>query len=705
MRLAWALLLLLVAAACGEAEPSPGLERGGGARTGAGGRDAATLRGEAAAREAVEREGVAAERAVDEPAADAAVSDAGAIVVRVLSQVDSPEGRHAGSVRVAAGLRARVDRKWRRVAGVRQEGATNADGRATFTFARPSGADESARFGAWVQVIEPGYQETVLEKRAPDSGEQVFDAIVVATPGGTAHGTVYDPGGAPVGYAHLQLVTADGKEVPQTWYSDHVSSDRDGRFLLHFGGLGPFTLKAGRASAGSTVVAGLALDPAAPPRDLRVDLEGSGSFAGFVRDSAGRPVAGFDVRASLADGNPRSTTGFNVEYAESGGLRHGRTRTNADGAFRISGLRDGAFTLVGGRGVAGAELVDLFGKPVRTSRDDLELVAVQHLVTVRAVDTDGTPLSFDVRKRKDPRTVVVTAVSCDASGIRTSVDQPPWVTQLADGARVLHVRPDVTYLLSAWSPERGAVERMVRVTDGDPLVEVDLQLGPARPAARLRADPRGPRGEEFIGEFDLIAHTPSGRAVGEVQRAEGSEAVPELELPPGRYRIAVVPARADRYIERVFWFADEVTEPAPYDLERAEAWVELGAGETRTITPNFGGVGAVQVLVELGVPRVAEPLPVVRAIRDGDERELQFPNGLHEDATDEQADGVTQTSHGPLDFRQGILPGLAQRSYTYLTEGAWTLRVELEGYAPIEKQVDVPLNDVTEVRFELRPKD
>lgn len=209
-------------------------------------------------------------------------------------------------------------------------------------------------------------------------------------PGAAVRGRVLDVARAPLAEVHVTFSDLPGGAEPRE--DDEVRlyfcagrSGADGRFRASGLRVAPATLRAEYRTPQvwlrPRVLRDLPLSPG-PPLDVGdIVLDEGGVIAGSVRDDTGAPVAGASVSAAKH--------GDWQEFDESEGLWRTSARTDAQGAFRLTGLQPGSYdldVLTGEGSPAAADLVAL-------GTLDLNLVAPRPgSVLVRLTDESGAPV-------------------------------------------------------------------------------------------------------------------------------------------------------------------------------------------------------------------------------------------------------------------------------------------------------------------------
>jgi hypothetical protein len=305
------------------------------------------------------------------------------------------------------------------------------------------------------------------------------DLVIELERGLSIRGRVVDPDGRGVLWARVRAIPAVGDRPAA------VHADADGRFAVRGLQAGPVVLEIvprRQISPDVGVEVGHLMDArvegvAAGAQDVEVQLVTGASIEGTVSTAAGAGVAGLWLRAEpLGD----------VEGAR-------RTPPGAmardDGTFRIAGLIDGSYRLVGVRSnwpespevlaLAGGERVVAGSKAVRLVLDEGGLIAGRLLdaagapvvgAAVRAIGADGL-----VRFAEPTDEGGAFLVSGLASGAAYTLNARLPGSYLPTSQE--DVRAGATGVELQLDPGRG-LTALVRAADGKPLVETRIRLTP-----------------------------------------------------------------------------------------------------------------------------------------------------------------------------------------------------------------------------------
>ena len=185
--------------------------------------------------------------------------------------------------------------------------------------------------GTWkVSASAPGHEPAALAPRAIAPGETAELALTLPIGGRTLVGTVIDATGGPISGARIDAAHIGGGAKPADAVSSALTGG-DGKYQL--------TIAEGQA-----VVAASSPDYAPQARYIQIGPSGAtadfalvpgGVVEGIVRDEHSRdPVPGAEVEA--ARDAPTMMLGESSRH---------RVTTSADGHFRVTGLRPGAYVL------------------------------------------------------------------------------------------------------------------------------------------------------------------------------------------------------------------------------------------------------------------------------------------------------------------------------------------------------------------------
>jgi hypothetical protein len=257
---------------------------------------------------------------------------------------------------------------------------TAADG----TFTIPAVPKGTYRFVASDDAHAPGATEPIEldgETRRDGVTIKLAAAAVLA-------GHVITKDRQPAPYATIKVAPKDGSAgiAGAEASSRQVVADQDGRFVLR--GLPRVALRV-RAESDAAASAINDVDlAAAPPADLELVLDVSGTIAGVVVDGDGQPVAEAQV-TSIAD---FMGGGANVEDFSLAGFQ-GAT-TDGGGRFAIHGLAPGAYRLWAHRAGGTAQPFDREGTKAQTGDTAVRIVlAAPGGIKGTVVMDDGSPVT------------------------------------------------------------------------------------------------------------------------------------------------------------------------------------------------------------------------------------------------------------------------------------------------------------------------
>ncbi|PYQ59191.1 MAG: hypothetical protein DMF53_19190, partial [Acidobacteria bacterium] len=383
------------------------------------------------------------------------------------------------------------------------EGVTDDEGAFVFADVAPGPFQMSAS--------APGHQRAELRGLEVKPGQDLSGIAIQLPAGATVEGRVTSMEGRPL--ANAQVVVADETVSGMPAFSRfHGEADDDGQYRIEGISPGPHTLA---ATAEGYRRALRDVEAAAEPRKVDFQLDRGLEISGRVVDDGGNPVPDAQV------------------YLSGTGKRWQDTSTEADGAFRLSGLEDGDYSLEAGRvgysSVPPAKKVKLAGAPV--SGVELKLTPSEGTITGRL-----TGLEFSQLARV--RVWVSSAASLgavDAEGsYRISHIAPGlWKVQATVPDTPLHAEGEVTL-------EPGASEARldlnfggghtltgVVLRNGEPLAGAALILAGPSQAQRASADLQGAFRFEGLadGSYELNAGTGTGAWHKEAVEITGDQTV------------------------------------------------------------------------------------------------------------------------------------------------------------------------------------
>lgn len=237
-----------------------------------------------------------------------------------------------------------------------------------------------------LRVVPESFAAIKSERFTPKAGAHVVLELPLEV-GGTISGRVVDEAGAGVVGAQIEVSTEPvmmgfgGFEVREG------ESDAEGRFTLEHVLPGELIVQA-TADGHLDARAELALAALQTKSDLVLTLSRGNAIAGFVRWPDGSPVVDVEVEAEFDAANLGGMGAFNAMRGP-----RGEADSDADGAFRITGLGKGPFTV--------RVEAERDGATWQARRDavapqtlDLELVLAETLgISGRVLDDTGAPVA------------------------------------------------------------------------------------------------------------------------------------------------------------------------------------------------------------------------------------------------------------------------------------------------------------------------
>ena len=359
--------------------------------------------------------------------------------------------------------------------------------------------------GSWaISAAAAGHLPNAVAARAIASGETATVAIVLVAGGRPLTGLVTDTSGGPIAGARVDAAVL-GRDARAAAAVASTLTGPDGKYALAIG-------------EGEVLIAVNHPDYAPQQRYAEVNATGAvvdfqlvpgGVIEGVVRDAAAKtPVANAEVEAQ-----PDRSTLF-------GELGSHRVTAGADGHFRITGLRPGAYTLSAHAGELLSATPTIVGLGIAEQVSDV-VILVGRGAAIRGfvVDENGAPVAnASVGLMRD----TVHDVKTDAKGAFA-------LTGLAPGAYAITAESEDFVWTRPTNVELGTkdvvdvrvrVHRGVRVkgrVEPAQVCDVELELaqaaGPmrlARPTASAAADGAFALGPIDAGAYTATARCPSG---------------------------------------------------------------------------------------------------------------------------------------------------------------------------------------------------
>jgi hypothetical protein len=290
-----------------------------------------------------------------------------------------------------------------------------------------------------------------------------------------------------------------------------------------------------------------------------------------------------------ADGRPASNASLSLmDHSGSGpgGNINGGATANAEGSFRIAGVRAGSYYLGAGadkeRGYAELEVTgaDVTGLTI--------VIGTGGTIAARIVSASGTPLSFAAsRVEMSARPLVDPFL---VSGAARPATKPDWTIQWIGltGPRAIRATrtPDGWWMKAVLRGDRDVTDDVIEVTHGQAIRDLTIVLDdkPTRISGAVRDDKGTAVADYTVIAFseDARRWTQESRYVQAV-RPDHAGAYRLSALPPGPYLIAAVD-----YVEQGQWLDPEYLE----SLRRRATRVTLEAGQRIDVSLTLiaGGV-------------------------------------------------------------------------------------------------------------------
>jgi protocatechuate 3,4-dioxygenase beta subunit len=545
----------------------------------------------------------------------------------------------------------------------------DAEGRFAFAGVGPGNYALRAEAGG---LVTPVVVTEVVKDRAPGQSRPVELALV---PGLYARGQVTGDGGRGVAGASVQIDL-----VPSTGLWSPQSTDSDGRWTSGPLGAGTYRVRARRDGFVATKAATI-LVPAATAADaialapVRLELIRTGTVTGRVVDERGRPVVGATIHDRLAETEDLGVIWARLPLAaEAAAMPAGSIlpylSSRASGR-RATSDRNGAFVLDDvAPGRVEVEVLNASSVPLRTgavtlapgAHLDVGTLRVQSAVLFagRVVDADGRGVTgARVAVASPPRDNAAGSSGAAATGVNGL-----YAVSGADGEFTL--------------PLPGGEHRLIASAVGhrDVTVTVRMQTsagGTPDAGATVTTLRLGRGGGELNGVLQGVVHDADGRplararvtaqAPGTSARNDAAPLASAVTDAGGGFRVTGLPASI------------------------------AATGTGATISIQHDGYAPYRQVIapdDVGAPlRIVVPLP---GRIDGE---------VHERITGAPIPKFHIEAHGP-DGAQARFPDTAagrknggggvsplRFSLRRLTPGRWTLRLEAQGYRPVEQTIEV----------------
>ncbi len=289
-------------------------------------------------------------------------------------------------LRPAAPLRGRVlsavDAKPVADALVMLEDPASGDRRVGTTWTNPDGSFNLSEVPAGEFALVVEHDHFLKDKRLAKSPNDHVE--VVLEPGAVIEGKVLGPDGSPCAGAHV-TVRQNRRSSGET--------DLEGRFRLIGLAKGSLVLEVDPPEELSAIPARIELDVAELRVELAFKLEAAATLSGVVVDAEGKPVAGAQVFAGLADGSrpKRSDPPGGEDGAETG----------PTGRFELRHLRTGSYLVTAE--AEGFEAAQQQGRTGQTLTLRLERERTKMVVRGRIVSPEGEPVRVFTLDRCEER--------------------------------------------------------------------------------------------------------------------------------------------------------------------------------------------------------------------------------------------------------------------------------------------------------------
>ncbi|MEL6714181.1 MAG: carboxypeptidase-like regulatory domain-containing protein, partial [Planctomycetota bacterium] len=379
---------------------------------------------------------------------------------------------------------------------------------------------------AGVQLVVRGeHPAATANEPAPFdvAGGQTFDVGLRLLPGATMSGRVLLPGGDPAPAGLVVQALRPGKAFG---LDDVVlrATETDGAGAFAFTGLDGDRFRVRAASeryldARSNVleleVGAQALD------DIELQLGTGRSIGGSVVDADGAGLADLEVQAVV---DAAQLMGVGAMTAMSG--PRGRTRTDAEGAFEVTGLGAGPFTV---RAFDADGAVVARADDVAPETDGLVLHAMTPATIAGRVvdDSDRTVPGVEIRLAR-VSSAQIGEVRIERRAARSAEDGTFTFGDLSEGTYELWVRTETHATLET---------QRVRVVHDEPTAPLELVAPRAASASGVVADANGrPKAGALVTYFD------SSRSLYTPSQVSGPVVEPTRTDAQGRFEVLGLPA-------------------------------------------------------------------------------------------------------------------------------------------------------------------
>lgn len=502
----------------------------------------------------------------------------------------------------------------------------------------------------------------------------------------TLHGSVRTESGEPVAGAELRLVERR-PEGGASVRGGMATSGEDGRFEIRTDHEGRVHVLARASGRGTAVSDELELDPFHPPGHQSLVLGGSGELSGQIVDRGGEPVGGTELHL-VPEGMDRVPDLAVLAALEDGsGLASDGTVTDDEGRFRFTGLVPGRYRLLLGERRPRRAIAGTF----QTGSDRLRVVAGGNRLVLRVLDHDGRPvrLAKPAGRNEGGRPWGPRLVCVRSDGRGRSLHPDAWlpageVVPREDGAAVIEVEPDRSYLVGYVAPEIPPVLREVFVPREEARREVRLELPPPVLPGHLSIAVRVPGGSLHRDARDPLAFT----EVRVLEHASGLLlARPTYRGQSSRFTWPLPPGAYDVVAEERKWIfcATGLEEPLVADFSPAAGSAEVFTGRRTELELTLGGSARIEIETDLPPASVPGWEEIADLLRRHDSLEAGL-EGLRRELGGLRVRLVGPGGHSfvpdffvePLGLLEvpWILPGALCRTTTPLPPGPYEVLVE-----------------------------
>lgn len=575
----------------------------------------------------------------------------------------------------------------------------------------------------WARSQGLGMLRRVEVVKAPGQAGETVPLGLHVQPGVLVEGVIVGPDGVPVaGEVSVVILTEWGaasrllgKAGPDGRFRGEVYTEGPQVFLARgtddpdYDGKSWFPGK-GEFSVGRGVLGVLDLRFEEPPPSITVQLFGPGVLQGHVRDGAGHPAAGLELRAVLAErdqgqGVPGPLKESLEEFIvrERGGDSEGVTVTDDQGAFTLRGLRDDRFNIWASFGhdfPQEQQLLTVDPVPSRGRPLELRLSRPHLAIHVRHQDGSMPEEGFTFRESRS-RDVAVEWSQQTALMVSITPDDEQWMnlgqTYLsgrATGPGEFIVETDGQRSVDLgvhgggvpWQPLRVAVPK------GSSRIDVDLVIPTPVALGSLVLDVQDGGGDAVLQDIRVRLLGPQSGVILVERRFPYSEADDwplRWELPGGEYRLVVEGQAA---LDGHHGYVEQAREHGAF-----ETLVQISAGVERSLTATLGA-GAWLQLRLLGTPDDADLAATRRLFSRTSATEADFESWAGEVSLRLEQPGrwtgcpyfkfaaMANTSAAGLHLFTSLLLGREATS-EMLTPGSYTLVARTPGGRTVRQSV------------------